>query len=109
MITVYLLWLSKIYNVSSDQLTLRVGINHLHKHREKEVLSFWSIHTNVPESQFTKTSFIKSKSKKVYQNEGSHFGTLRIKVKKSSLLRIKTLGAISHVVKESSNQYNQVL
>jgi len=102
MITVYMEWLRIIFQVEKENMTLRVSINSSHKDRVKTVLNFWSEHTRIPIEQFTKTSLIKSKIKKTYPNRDTHFGTLRIKVKRSSVLKLKTLGAISHISKTIS-------
>jgi len=98
-IGLYLLWLKTVYNIDKECLTLRVSINESHKDREKKILNYWSHFTKIQLSQFTKTSFIKSTSKKVYPNRETHFGTLRIKVQKSSTLLHQTLGALKHIGK----------
>lgn len=94
MILFFIDWLRELYNVSVEQLTLRVGINHIHRNREKVVLQYWSKVTSVPLSQFTKTSFIRSDLKKIYKNHNEHFGTLRVKVQKSTDLKRRILGSI---------------
>lgn len=96
-ITVYLEWLYKIYHLTTSDITLRVSINQIHRSREMAVLTFWSTHTKIPLSQFTKTSFIKSHSKKEYTNVHTHFGTLRVKVKRSNTLFYHTMGSLFHI------------
>lgn len=97
MIKTYLDWLSACFGIKSEKLVLRVSINSFHQSREKEVLSFWSKLTKIPLSQFTKTSFIKSKSKKVFSDNKSYFGTLRIKVRGGMNLKYQILGAIENI------------
>ncbi len=87
-----LLWLIKILKVKKGDLILNVMINNIHSQREKELLFHWSRITGVPKRQFNKTIFIKSKNKKVYDNFFNHFGTLVIRVRKSSRLQYKVLG-----------------
>lgn len=98
-IRVYICWLKTIYGVNEDALILRVSINKEHKNREQAVLAYWSKVTGVPLSQFTSTSFIKSTSKKVYANKDRYYGTLRIKVRRGSMLRRRILGSLGHISK----------
>ncbi len=97
MITFYIKWLHTQFNISLADLILRVSINEVHKERGDEIELYWSKLTNIPISQFTKTSYIKTKSKKVYPDtkEKPHHGTLRIKVRRGTTLRREVLGAIS--------------
>ena len=52
----------KLFNVKDDRFILAVGINAIHKNRDKEVVNYWSKITNIPEQQFRKTIFIKAKN-----------------------------------------------
>lgn len=97
MITFYLRWLQIVFSVKKEDLILRVSINQLHKDRISEVESFWSKHTFVPLCQFTKPSFVKTVSKKVYKNKSTHMGTLRIKVRRGTVMRREVLGAIKTI------------
>ncbi len=97
MIEVAIKWLEDIYNVKKDYLILRVSINQTHEKRGSCVVEYWSKITRVPITQFTKTSFIKTKSKKIYPNHDEHFGTLRIKIRKGAGLRRQVLGSISAI------------
>lgn len=94
-ITFYINWLKRIYEIPTQSLILRVSINAQHSHRINKVLRYWSNETSIPLSQFTKTSLIKTASKKNYSNLEDHYGTLRIKVRKGTNLRRKILGSIS--------------
>ena len=49
-------------------------------------------------SQFRKTVFIKAKNKKHYNNFKTHYGTLTVKIKKSSDIYYKTMGLIKGLV-----------
>lgn len=97
MIIFYIRWLETVFGISKDRLILRVGINAVHEHRVSEVESYWSKLTAIPKSQFTRSSLIRSKSKKVYKNTNKHMGTLRIKVSKGTALRREVLGAIATI------------
>ena len=101
MIKFYIQWLESVFAVAHKDLILRVSINASHAHRISEVQKYWSHETNIPESQFTKISLIKTQSKKRYTNEKAHFGTLRIKVRRGTQFRREVLGAIAAVTGQS--------
>jgi len=94
MIKFYIKWLKVVFAVNNIDLILRVSINESHKDRIKQVEKFWSKVTNVPLSQFTKPSLIKTASKKNYNKKEAHYGTLRIKVRRGTSKRRIVLGAI---------------
>lgn len=97
MVTFYIRWLKVVFNIKKEDLILRVSINQLHEHRIEEVEKFWSGHIDVPRCQFTKSSFVKTASKKVYKNQSSHMGTLRIKARRGTSMRREVLGAIKSI------------
>ena len=97
MIIFYIKWLQYVFKITEADLILRVSINSQHKNRIKDVESFWSNITRVPLSQFTKSSLIKTSSKKQFSNFNEHFGTLRVKVRLGSDYREQVLGAIKHI------------
>jgi hypothetical protein len=97
MVMFYMRWLKIAFCIERSNVILRISINQTHKHRVKEVEAYWSKLLSIPLSQFTKTSLIKSSSKKVYKNTQVHMGTLRIKVRKGTNLRREILGAIAHI------------
>jgi transcriptional regulator with XRE-family HTH domain len=98
MVRFYIHWLESTFGVKKSELILRVSINHVHNLRIKDIQNFWSEITNVPQDQFTQMSFIKSSSKKVYQDSSTYMGTLRIKVRRGTRMRREVLGAIKSVV-----------
>jgi hypothetical protein len=89
-----LAWLKISFNIQPDQLKCFVGINQIHKLREKIVTKYWSDCTHIPLSNFTKTSFKKTLSKKVYENYDSHYGTLTIILRRPAQLHYDILGYI---------------
>jgi Helix-turn-helix domain len=103
MIVFYIHWLSVCFGIDRADLIARVSINESHEARVLDVESFWSKVTGVPLHQFTKTSLIRSASKKVYKNTSEHFGTLRIKVRRGTRLRRQVLGAIRQLSKVRVN------
>lgn len=94
-IRVIIKWFKQIYGITNEQFTLRVSVNSVHESREKEIVNYWEEVTKLPRDQFTATSFIKTKPRKVYNNGSEHYGTLRIKVKNGANLRRRILGSIS--------------
>lgn len=90
-------WLMNIYKVSKDDFILRVSINKIHSYRIDAVLKYWSNLIGVPLTQFTKTSLINSFSKKIYSNHNDHHGTLRIKIRRGSNLKLRILGSIQKI------------
>ncbi|MEX0918522.1 MAG: helix-turn-helix domain-containing protein [Candidatus Paceibacterota bacterium] len=99
MIKFMIIFLNRVCGVNRENLILRISINSSHKKREKVVKQFWISELKVKDSQFTKTSFIKSISKKVYPNFAEHYGTIRIKVKSGTNLRRRILGSIEYFQK----------
>ena len=95
-------WFHEIYGIQLKDFILRVTINIIHKQRIGAVLAFWSHLTDVPTGQFTKVSFIKTKQNRLYKNLLSHFGTLRIKIRRSTELRRQILGSLEALGRKTS-------
>ncbi len=84
----------ELFGVKKDRFILAVGINVIHKQRDKEIKQYWSNLTGIPLTQFRKTIFIKAKNKKNYANFPTHYGTLRINISKSIDIYYKIMGLI---------------
>lgn len=97
MISIYMRWLKECFNVKPNQITCRVTINEQHSDRIKEIEQYWSNVTNTPLSQFTKTTKIKSKWIKQYENRNTYYGVLAVHVQKSTDLSYRIIGAINHL------------
>lgn len=102
MIRFFLLWLQKCFDIPISEIKCYVGINQVHRKREKIVKSFWSKITGIPLSQFTKTSFKKVKNKKVYDNFNEHYGTLSVKVRNPARFYYKIIGFIDGLYEAGS-------
>lgn len=89
----------KVWKVKRNRFTLSVMINKIHKEREQEIKSYWSKTTRIPESQFGKTIFIKAKNKKRYDNYPKYYGTLTVKIRKSSDVYYQIMGLIKGLTK----------
>lgn len=94
MIKFILNWFRDIFGIRNEDFILRVSVNEQHKNRIVAVEQFWSDKTGIPLSQFSKSSLIKVKAKKVYANAKNHYGTLRVKVRRGTDLRRRILGSI---------------
>lgn len=94
MIKFILKWLETCFKVKNSEIRLRVGINESHKHRTKIIEKYWSNILNVPLSQFSKPFYQKIKWNKVYEHPEDYFGTIRVRVLKSTDLLRRIKGAI---------------
>jgi len=92
-------WLKVCFNIPKKELSATVGINQTHKYRVNKVMAYWSEKTGIPLTQFRKTSFKKSLSKKVYSNKEEHFGTLSVKVLRPARIYYKILGLLEALSK----------
>ena len=87
-------WMRQSLHVSESEFMMYVGINELHKDRLMEVVEYWSKVTRVPIEQFRKPTLFKVGNKKIYENFANYYGTITIRVAKSSKLLYKILGLI---------------
>lgn len=94
MILFILRWFQEIFGIKKEDFILRVSVNKHHKKRLADIERFWSEKTGLSRSQFSKSSLIKTRSKKKYANEKNHYGTLRVKVRRGTDLRRRILGGI---------------
>jgi hypothetical protein len=94
MIRLINVWLKEIFNVKKEELRPSVSINEIHRERIGRVIKFWADLLELPVSQFSSTSFIKSKQQKIYENYENYYGILRLRVSKGSNLKYKVLALI---------------
>ncbi len=87
-------WLKSNFQITTEELRCRIGINELYRERENNVKQFWSETAGVPLSQFNQTSFKQAKSKKVYDNFNEHYGTLSVNVLRPTRYFYQILGLI---------------
>jgi len=88
-------WLQNQLDIPTSEIRLRVGINESHHHRTKEIENYWSKLTQIPLSQFNRPFYQKSTWKKIYEHPENYFGTLRIRISKSTDLLKKIKGLIT--------------
>lgn len=88
-------WFRECLMVNDDRFLMYVNINEIHSKRLNKVVKFWSNLTKIPKDQFRGPFLIKSKNKKIYKNFSQHYGTLSIRIAKSSELLYQILGWIN--------------
>lgn len=88
------LWLKECLGVKEEDIRCRVGINISHLKREAKVKEYWSNITGIPLKRFSKTSFKKVSSQKIYSNFEDHYGTLTVMVSKGATYYYKIIGLI---------------
>jgi len=84
MIKFYLKWLHQCFGYETSDLSVRVTVNISHKHRIDEIQKYWASLTEIPPGKFQKPFFQKFIWKKTYENPNEYYGTLRVKVRKST-------------------------
>ena len=102
-------WLKICFSVPIERLYCYIGINEIHRKRERVVKKYWSNTSGIPLSQFNKTSFKKVLNKKIYENYDSHYGTLSVKVKKPARLYYNILGLIEGLYQSCKCQRSSVV
>ena len=103
MIQFMIKWFKRYLGILPEDIKAIVGINIIHRDRERLVKDYWSNVTGIPLSQFRKTSFKKSKVKKVYENFDSHYGTLTIEILKSARFYYRIMGLIKAFARQGSS------
>lgn len=101
MVRLIIRWLVESCGIAKKDIHLRVCINVAHKGRLTRIHSFWSQSTGIPQNQFSSPTLIRVTSKKHYLNNDAYFGTLRIKVRRSTNLRRRIMGWISGLASNS--------
>ncbi len=94
-------WFKDIWKIPIEQLTVQVLINEIHQKRIFCVEEYWSKITKIPKEQFTKTTLIKSKNKKIYKNFNDHYGTFVITVRRGGNLQHKISGLLDSIAEKS--------
>ncbi len=94
MVNLIIAWLKDCLNIRTEDIYCYVGINEAHLGRINEVEEYWSRTIGIDRDRFSKASFKKVKLKKVYENFNEHFGTLNVRVRKSTNLNYFILGLI---------------
>lgn len=93
----FVFWLRTCFDISYQDLILRVTANNAFRNKVAEMEKHWSKELNIPLDQFSKPYFQKSIWKKEYENKDGYNGVLRIKVRRSVNLLRKIYGYIEGV------------
>lgn len=92
-------WLKKFFKIRVSDITFAIIINEIHRPRELVVKKFWCQYLAIPLSQFRKTSFVKARQRKVYENHENYYGTLHFRVLKSRDTYYRIMGLINGLLK----------
>lgn len=90
-------WFIDFFGLKKEDFTFWVSINEIHKNRDDIVKQFWINYLNIPPSQFRNTSFVKTKQNKIYENYNNYYGTIHMRILKSSEILYRILGLINGV------------
>lgn len=93
-IRAFMRWVQEAYGVMPESFIARISVNEIHRARIQEIERHWTRVTGIPQTQFTKPSFIRATAHKTYTNTNEHFGTLRVKVRRGTALRRRILGSL---------------
>lgn len=102
MIRLFLRWVKVCFNIQRSQIVCRLQINQLYANNEIDLRRYWSLVTQIPLSQFTKTSLVKTLLKKFYETNDDYHGVLTVTVRKSTNLCYTILGGIDHLRKQAN-------
>lgn len=83
-----------LLGIEDMDVACKVQINEMHKPRIELVLKFWKDLLDLRDEQLAAPSFVKTTTKKVYENYNTYYGICRLIVRKSAMLKYKMLGLI---------------
>lgn len=87
-------WFKQLFHFDADRFKFYILINEIHKNRLKEVQKYWAEITKISQKSFGKTTLIKAKNKKAYNNFATHYGTLRIYIKRPVEIHHQVMGML---------------
>ncbi len=93
-IRIMIKWFRQVWDIEPARFALRIGINDIHRSRVKEIERYWSNQTGIPQKQFCRTTLIKVKNKKHYDNFPVYHGTARLEVRRPAEIYYKIMGLI---------------
>ncbi len=93
----YIYWLEKCFNISANDLIVRVTSNISYKDSIKSLEKYWAAQLNLAYGQFSKPYFQKTVWKKQYENKDQYHGVIRIKVRRSINFLRKMYGYIEGI------------
>ena len=87
-------WFRKILKIPDERFQMYISVNEIHNKRLKEINSYWAKITKIPIKQFRNPILLKARNKKIYENFSEHYGTLCIRISKSTDLFYQIKGWI---------------
>lgn len=91
-----LMWLKEYYDIPLVRIIARLTINKRYESQAEHLKSLWSHETGIPLAQFGKPTFIQGYNASKLAAR-TYRGTLRIKVRRGTSLRRRTLASIAEV------------
>ncbi len=88
-------WFNDYFKIPLSDFTFYLIINEIHKPREQIVKNYWAKYLDISIAQFRKTTFVRTKQKKIYANYDNYYGTIHFKILKSTDLLYKIHGLIA--------------
>lgn len=82
-------WFNRFYNIPLSQIKCSIHINAIHKNREKDIIAFWRRYLRLKSGNFTDVRYTKTPPKKIYENHNKFYGTMDLRIKKSTNLLYK--------------------
>jgi len=80
--------------VSKGDFRPYISITTDHRPREREILKYWSKTLAIPREQFGAVVYLPVRHKKVYENHDLYYGSVALRVRKSTRLKYRILGLI---------------
>jgi transposase-like protein len=93
-------WFESTWGIDYGRFTAFIIVNKIHEKRLREIENYWQKITGIPRKQFTKTILVNRKNKKNYNNFPIHYGTLTIRVRKSTSLHREIIGLIEGLTRQ---------
>lgn len=94
MITLFMRWITECLEVDRGRLYCRLMVNQEHGYRVKNIERYWSNLTGISLNKFRRTLLRKAKSVKIYENPELYYGTLHMRVQRSTNLLYEIRGYI---------------
>lgn len=90
----YIYWLEKCFNITRQELIVRITANYKYKPFIDAIEDYWSECLCIPKNSFSKPFYQRTRWKKIFEHESNYHGVIRIKVKRSVNLLRKIYGYI---------------
>tara|TARA_B100000745_G_scaffold147734_1_gene96559 strand:- start:51 stop:731 length:681 start_codon:yes stop_codon:yes gene_type:complete len=90
-------WFAEFFDVDEGQFNPYIFIAESHKNREMTIKKFWAKELRLPVEQFRKCIYLKQQHKKKYENRESYYGTLSLRIKKSTNIKYQVLSMLEQM------------